>query len=462
MQTLMNTTTPHTFDLSAYLGYRIMLGGGELLIAVILYFGGIGTLVGGVLTAVSVLTLSTSAWALRAWGTMRHERAPASVARVTLLLLCDLVLLTIFLCLSGGPSNPFSILYLIQITMAALLLRGRMVWLITLVASLAYGLLFWFHHPLPPHLGGHHMMGEPGASMHHDHSAMLHEELTNTAQPSQNAFSVHLQGMWLAFSLTATLLVLLIERMNRMIDRERARADRSSRLLGLTTLAAGAAHELGSPLATIKVASGELRFLIEHAASHFDPSLRDELLQETSSIDEELRRARHIIDRMSLDAGALQGEQMRHLDGNALLEVLSLKLPEHVTVLTTINGEALCDVMIVWPVDAIATMLKQLVRNAQDANATHITLTLTRTPSRLITITLEDDGDGLQEEFLDRYGEPFFTTKPEGKGMGLGVFLSITLCEQLGGRFTLTNRPAPEHGCRATIVLPPLPPGART
>lgn len=460
----MSTTARHTFDLSAYLSYRTMLGGGELLIALLLYFGGIGTLIGALLASVSIVTLCTSVLVRRAWRGRRASRSPTSTRSITALLLLDLVLLTIFLCLSGGPSNPFSILYLIQITMAALLLRGRMVWLVTLVASLVYGLLFWFHHPLPPHLGGHHMMTERSASMvHHDPTATPHEGHDPTTKPSSpSAFSVHLQGMWLAFSLTATLLVLLIERMNRMLDRERARADRSSRLLGLTTLAAGAAHELGTPLATIKVASGELRFLIEHSAPEIEPSLREELLQEASSIDEELRRARHIIDRMSLDAGALKGEQMRHLKVSELLEALAQELSDARMMFAPSDEDNLHDVRLVWPVEAISTMIKQLVRNAEDAHATHITLLLSQTSPRRLTLTLEDDGEGLHEDLLDRYGEPFFTTKPEGKGMGLGVFLAITLCEQLGGHFTLTNRPAPARGCRATITLPCIPPGART
>lgn len=153
------------------------------------------------------------------------------------LLLFDVVQLTGLLSVTGGPLNPFSMMFLVYITLAAVVLGSRWTWTIATAAALGFGALF--------------------IAPVDEHSPMVHA--------FAGELGAHLQGMWWAFAAAAVLTAAFVVRLSREIDerdRELAaaqeRASRTERLASLTTLAAGAAHELGTPLATIAVAAGEL------------------------------------------------------------------------------------------------------------------------------------------------------------------------------------------------------------
>ena len=144
----------------------------------------------------------------------------------------DTVVLTLLLRDSGGPANPFSVLYLVGISLSAVVLGTRWTWLLTLLAVAGYGSLFWT---------------SAAADAHH------------------HAFASHLHGMWVAFVIAAVLtayfvsqLASAVERRDREIAAVRERALRYERVASLSTLAADAAHELGTPLASIGVAAREL------------------------------------------------------------------------------------------------------------------------------------------------------------------------------------------------------------
>ena len=154
-----------------------------------------------------------------------HARARVLCAGVLVL---DAATLTAMLHASGGPSNPFSVLYLVYITLAALLVGPAWTWSLTLFAVLAYGSLFFAD-------------GDGDHSMHTGH--MDH------AGHGGEAYAGHLRAMWIAFTLTASLTAGAVTRLSAAItdrDREiediREQAARSERLAALTTLAAGAAH----------------------------------------------------------------------------------------------------------------------------------------------------------------------------------------------------------------------------
>lgn len=167
---------------------------------------------------------------------LHMARARARVLCAGVLVL-DAAALTAMLQASGGPSNPFSVLYLVYITLAALLVSPLWTWSLMVFAVLAYGSLFFTDAAYSMHPG------------HMDQSAHGGEE-----------YAGHLRAMWIAFTLTALLTAGTITRLSAALadrDREiediREQAARSERLAALTTLAAGAAHELGTPLGTIAV-----------------------------------------------------------------------------------------------------------------------------------------------------------------------------------------------------------------
>ena len=173
--------------------------------------------------------------ALARWVARRHTVRASTVATIMAL---DTVLLTLLLALSGGPSNPFSVLYLVDVALGAVVLPPALTWALLLCALSCFGALFV---PVPWSFG---------------RAPLGHAELMD----------LHLRGMWVAFAVAAVTLVAFVLRVRRTLAereaelaRERERAVGRERLASLGTLAAGTAHALGTPLSTIAVAARELR-----------------------------------------------------------------------------------------------------------------------------------------------------------------------------------------------------------
>ncbi len=354
-----------------------------------------------------------------------------------LLVSLDTVILTALLHATGGPSNPFSVLYLIHITLASLLLGARWTWAVTGLSILAYGSLFVW--PLPA-------LDEHAAhAMHAGHAAH-----------AVTGYSAHLQGMWLAFTLTAILtasfvvaLTAAIERRDREISTVRERADRTARLAAMTTLAAGAAHELGSPLATIAVAAEEL----ERAVSRLPAEQVTDLVEDARLIRSQLRRCRQILDQMNAAAGEVTGEAPTPVSLRTLIASVRSEFATEEAARIEVDAEA-SDAVIV-PHRAFARALHSLLQNALDAGGDHDVVRVLVAPDPAgggLRVVVEDHGQGMATDVLERATEPFFTTKPAGKGMGMGLFLARALIEQLGGRLALTSIPG--QGTQASLELP--------
>jgi two-component system sensor histidine kinase RegB len=112
------------------------------------------------------------------------------------------------------------------------------------------------------------------------------------------------------------------------------------------------------------------------------------------------------------------------------------------------------NVPVQWPAGAVARAVANLVRNAVQASPgdAPVHLEAARAPLDRVRIAVSDAGPGMSADELGRAGEPFFTTKPPGDGMGLGLFVSRSVVEQLGGSLTLASTPG--AGTIASIVLP--------
>jgi len=359
------------------------------------------------------------------------HRVPAGHLGGSLLLL-DVLLLTGLLSVTGGPLNPFSMQFLVYITLAAVVLGSRWTWTITVASALGFGSLFFL--PVDEHTAiAHTFSGEMGG---------------------------HLQGMWWAFVTAAVLTAVFVVRLSREIDARdeelaiaRDRAARTERLASLTTLAAGAAHELSTPLSTIAVAAGEL----ERALGHM-PSTSTEVLDDVRLIQQQLGRARAILDRLGSRAGDPTGEMPTEVSVASLLTAAMQQVNESDHTRVTMSG---APVSLVAPATSLAQCLAGLIRNGLEAPAgtsgapptvrvsSHVE---TGGPVEWAVITIRDDGQGIASEQLARVGEPFFTTKAPGRGMGLGVFLARLLATELGGTLTLTSLTG--AGTTVTMRLP--------
>lgn len=372
------------------------------------------------LPRVAGLVLALFASNLLLAGVRRAVASPRALCGAALTL--DTLLLTGLLHATGGASNPFSVLYLVYITLAAVVLGARWTWFLAALSVGCYGLLFATHIPLE-HVG--HMAPE---------------------------MQLHLQGMWVAFCVAAVLTAYFVVQMSTAIERRdaemssmRDRAARSERLASVTTLAAGAAHELGTPLATIAVAASEL----EQAIRALPGEQAAALVEDATLIRSEVERCRAILNRLGAQVGQTPGEAPVELDAAGLLAAAVHSIPgrERARIRTSVLGDA----AVRAPRGALLQVVLNLLRNALEAGAGDVELSVETSPEGL-RVVVRDAGPGIPPELLSRVGEPFFSTKAPGAGLGLGVFIARSLCEQMSGRLTLESRPG--RGTTARVEVP--------
>lgn len=332
----------------------------------------------------------------------------------------DVLLLTSLLHLSGGSFNPFNFLYLVHIALAAVVLRPAYTWGLVLLSLASFGSLF----------GG---LGFRVAE--HVHHA--------------EQMDMHLRGMWVAFAVAATFIVYFVGRVRRALsEREvelelsRQRAEKSERLAALGTLAAGAAHELGTPLATIAIAASEL----EMAGDSRD---RHSVAEDAALIQEQVRRCRLILDDMAVDA--MPGESSERVKLAALAESVVEGMRQFGPVEFAANTPV-STLEVDVPRKAVERAVRELIKNAIDASHGTAVTVGTGSDARSAWLEVRDRGDGMTAEVLGRAREPFFTTKGTGQGMGLGMYLTNALAEQLGGHIQIESTIG--KGSTVRFVLP--------
>lgn len=370
-------------------------------------------------TVVALSNLLLSAWTDRPEITRRTPTATVVAWSFVLDTLC----LTFVLILAGGPTNPFSLLYLVHITLSAIVLRRRWTWFLGGLSMVCFGLLFRIYRPVAV------------LEMHH---------------PTEGT-NLHLIGMWIGFGVAAVLIALFSGKISELLRqhedqllRMQGELARRDRLASLATLSAGAAHELNTPLGTIAVVAKELEL---YAAN----KMRDEAVAEDSRlIRTEVERCREILWRMSVQGPQPAAQAPEPVDVRDLLNDVSRDIQALDRVEFFPPTEP---VSLTIPRRAVAQALIALTRNALDASQPDAAVRVTAQPAEgRFSFVISDHGTGIAPDILRRIGEPFFTTKEPGKGMGLGTFLVRTLAEQLDGQLTFESMP--HGGTRATFELP--------
>lgn len=366
----------------------------------------------GAAASVTILTNLAMLW----WA---KRGRPTSRVILSAVLVLDGMLLTVALRASGGAMNPFSVLYLVHVALAALLLDGRATWIVAGTTCLGFGTLF---------LG----TGADAHAAHHHH-------------PGHDSFDLHLRGMLAAYAVAAAFVGYFVYRVARALERReremialRDWAARTEKVASLSTLAAGAAHELGTPLATIAVVAKEL----ERAASSPDGHLdRDALSSDAQLVREEAERCRRIIAKMASDAGAAQGTAPRRVAIAEIVERVRASFDkERLSELEVVPTEPRAFVMV--PDETLVQVLVNLVSNALDASApgdgSHRVVMNVASRGARVSFTIEDRGCGMSNDVLARLGEPFFSMK-SGRGMGLGLFIARSFAERVGGTLSVES-----------------------
>ena len=373
--------------------------------------------------AIAIQTLSN--WFLG----LRMQRLGRSAEHIIgTLFILDAACLTLILALSGGPANPFSLLYLVQITFSAVVLRKLWTWALAVISALLFGLLFWLSISVP----AFHQHGEGGE------------------------FSPHLLGMWIAFATAALLISFFVGKLSsesRKKEREillmQKRLARNDRLASLVTLSAGAAHEIATPLSTIAVTAKEME--LDAGTRLHDSRMEDDARLIRSQVD----RCRLILERMGAQGADPLGETPERTDLNQLLQRVKSRFPDDEKRIQ-IQTDDVVTLTCTIPVRAAIESLSALVKNALDASIDGgvVRLRAVQSGPGRIRFVIHDDGAGMTAEVLERVAEPFFTTKAPGKGMGLGAFLAHLFAQTLGGQLSFESEPG--RGCTATLELPDM------
>jgi two-component system sensor histidine kinase RegB len=344
----------------------------------------------------------------------------------------DVVLLTALLFLTGGPFNPFSFLYLVNVALAAVVLPPTLTWGLVVLALGCFGMLF---------------LGERFVPL------SIFPQLSHADQ-----MRVHMKGMWFAFAVSAVFITYFVTRLRhglaqRELELARARslASQSEKLASLATLATGAAHELSTPLSTIAVIAKEL----ERALAHADEVARND----ARLIRREVERCREILQRMAADAGHAADVEGRALPLCELLKSAVEGLPRARDIRLKVADNAR-DCVLHCQAQATTQALRGMLKNAIQASPPekHVEVEAQR-DGKMCRVAIRDFGAGMSPDVLARAGEPFFTTKEPGEGMGLGLFLTRVVAERVGGRLDLQSTPG--QGTTAVLLLPVMDDGAR-
>lgn len=342
----------------------------------------------------------------------RHEDiAEWQVAAVMAL---DVALLTGLLYFTGGPENPFSFLYLVQIALAAIILRAYLTWTLVAVSLGSFGLLLLDHRPLD--IGGNHQ-----------------------------------RGMWVALGVASAFIVYFLLRVTgalaqreRELAEARAQAARQQQLASLATMAGGAAHQLATPLSTIALVAKELE-------RQLGADTPPETLEDVRLIREEVGRCRLILDQMSMDVGVGTGDAIQEMTLASLLDDAMASIRDRPEVRVEAEPDVAATVLRL-PQRPVSQALRNVITNAQDASQAGEPIVVRASlEQHRVRVEVVDRGHGMAPDVLARIGEPFFTTKDPGRGMGLGLFLTRAVVEEVGGQLSIRSD---DTGTNVALVLP--------
>ncbi|WP_157084541.1 ATP-binding protein [Sphingomonas pituitosa] len=412
----MTTATPEeaarrNLLLLVQLRWLAVLGQLTTILGVHLFFGVRLPLVPMLLTVGVLVALNLAMYPARAL-------RPATNAQVMAGLLVDVACLTVLLYLSGGATNPFVSLYLLQVVLGAVLLETGSSWVLVLLTSSAFAVLAIVHRPLPL-------------------PPMLATSLSGP----------FLFALWFNYTLTATLIVQFVTRIARNLrDRDarlaelRQRAAEEEHIVRMGLLASGAAHELGTPLASISVALGDWRADKKIAQ---DPQLSAEV----ADMQAEVARCKAIVAGILFAAGEISGESPERTTLRRFVTGLVEGWPRNDSVI--LDYRLGSDLPIVAD-RALGQSIVNLLDNAVEAGATHIRLSIAQQDDALV-LAVRDDGRGFPADILPRIGDPYNSSKGM-QGAGLGLFLTHNVLRTLGG--TLTARNCETGGAEVMLRVP--------
>ena len=350
---------------------------------------------------------------------LRHGR-PVTNAALFGALLLDVAALTAQLYLSGGATNPFVSLFLLQVVLGSVLLDRWSSGALVVATSIAFAILTVDYRPIALPAGF-----------------------------DRSLFALHIQGMWVCFALVAVLLVMFVARINGNLRAQdasladvRRQAVEEEHIVRIGMLASGAAHELGTPLSSLSVILGDWR-RIERIAR--DP----DLLSDVEDMQAEVQRCKAIVTGILLSSGDPRGEEAAATTVRGLFDrVIADWCAARDFTQARYDDRFGEDLPIVSDV-VLQQAVFNLLDNAAEASPGGIEIELAHAEEMLV-LTVRDRGPGFAAEQLANLGKPYNSSKPE-LGRGLGLFLVGNVARKLGGTLAARNR---GPGAEVVLTLP--------
>lgn len=328
-------------------------------------------------------------------------------------LLIDLIFITALLAVSGSASNPFVSYYLVPISIGAALLPSAYTFCITALALLAYTAMLL-----------------NGAEGHHH----------------GNMFAQHLVGMWMTFVLSAVLITTLVAKIAATLREQQAELNRrheeellNEQILAVATLAAGTAHELGTPLGSMTLLLDEMAHSAEAENLHSDIDL----------LKKQVAQCRGILQKLVSTARSGEAGKTENVDAEfylrGILDRWQVFRPG-----CRFNFESSArDAIAIEVNSTLEQAIDNLLNNAVDADDRAIDVTLACEANEMV-LTIRDYGAGIPLAIAEQIGRPFISNKHHG--LGLGLFISHAAVNRLGGSIKLHTHP--EGGTVSELRLP--------
>ncbi len=342
----------------------------------------------------------------------QYEEVPYRWLFISLLI--DVFTLTAQLYLSGGAGNPFAYLYLLQVVLGTVLLPTWASCTLALLTSLCVAALIQWPGPV--------------------------------AIPANH----YLQGLLICFALNAALLVAFIARIYRILRGRdarlaamRQRAVEEEHIVRMGLLASGAAHELGTPLATLSVILNDWRHLPQFAQ-------HPELMQELSDMELQLERCKTIVSGILLSAGEMRAESLERTTVNQFLDELIADWRATRPVKDFDYIKRFTDNLNIVFDEGLKQTLCNVLDNALEASPEWVMFEAARDGDDLL-LKVFDRGHGFAPPMLEHFGRPYQSTKGR-PGSGLGLFLALNVTRALGGNISAQNRE--QGGAVVTLRLP--------
>jgi two-component system sensor histidine kinase RegB len=336
-------------------------------------------------------------------------------------LIIEITGISLLLFYVGGADNPFVSYFLVPLCIAAAILPWRLVWPLILFSLSLYTALFFYRIPLPD------------IAPHHNHGGGI---------------SLHTTGMWFNFLLSVSLITFFIVRMAAALRHQtetlnRLKEDRlrDEQILAVASLAAGTAHELGTPLTTIKTLLNEIQSEYQN-----DSNLSDDI----QLLQSQVAHCTDTLHNLKTHADLTQNMKKHSEDVahycHQLIDNWLLLHPE--TEASIAIDSSSPDIQAYFH-PSISQAIVNLLNNASEANPVGIEIHAHWNHEKL-SITIKDQGLGISDQLLSQLGAPLVSEK--GSGRGLGLFLTKATLERHHGSLQLTNHPT--GGCLASLSLP--------